>query len=380
MRPRKMLSRMGIVFFLLFWLLFPMSVRAESLEEQADDYDYSGAQEVMDDALEESAPTFSGMVNALVSGKIGETVKKVPVYLKNSLLSEISINRKSLGHVLLIAAFGTIFSGLASSFQDKQAGETGFYVTYLLLLSLLLTAFFEAAEVAKDTVTHVMEFMGALLPAFTLAVAATGKTMTSVFSYEFIMGAVSIVEWLFQVLFLPGIQIYVVLSLVNHISKEEILTKMTELLELVLSWGIKTVIGLVVGYGAIQSMVLPLADSMKTGVVTKALSAIPGIGGGAGAAASLITGTASLIKNGIGAAALIALLLICAVPVLKLAVITILYHGAAAMVQPVADERVTECLSGVASGTRLLLKVTTASAGMFLLTIGILCAFTSVQI
>ena len=107
---------------------------------------------------------------------------------------------------------------------------------------------------------------------------------------------------------------------------------------------------------------------------------IPGIGAGAGAAASLVTGTAVLIKNGIGAAALIVLLLICSVPVLKLAVITILYYGAAAMVQPVADKRVTDCLAGMAVGVRMLLKATMASAGMFLLLIGILCAFTSIQI
>lgn len=377
MRGRKIKwAAVSSILFLIF--LLPISVRAGTGE--ASDYDYQNAQEIMDEVLNENSFSFSDMVDALVAGRSGELIKKIPGYLKEGFLSEININRKSLGHILLIAAFGTVFSGLASSFRDKQAAETGFYVTYLLLLSLLFTAFYEAAQVAGETVGHVMDFIGAMLPAFTMAVAAAGKTMTSVFSYEFILGAVSVAQWLFQVVFLPGIQIYVVLVLVNHVSKEEILTKMTELLELALSWGIKTVIGIVLGYGALQSMILPLADSVKTGAVTKALSAIPGIGGGAGAAASLITGTAALIKNGIGAAALIVLLLLCAVPVLKLAVITLLYYGAAAMVQPIADERVTECLAGTAHGVHLLLKVTVAAAGMFLLLIAVLCAFTSVQL
>lgn len=370
----------SVLFLIVFF--FPITALAESgaASEKFGAYDYSSAQQVMDESLEKNTPSFSEIVDALTSGKIGEVIREIPACLKDSLLSEIDVNRKSLGHVLLLAAFGAVFSGLASSFQDKQAGETGFYVTYLLLLSLLLTAFYEASQVAKDTVDHVTEFIAALLPAFTLAMASAGKTMTSVFSYEFIVGMVSVTQWLFSTVILPGIQIYVVLTLVNHISKEEILTKMTELLEMALGWGIKTLIGLVVGYGALQSMILPLADSVKTGTVTKALSMIPGIGAGAGAAASLVTGTAALIKNGIGAAALIVLLLICAVPVLKLAVITILYYGAAAMVQPIADERVTECLAGTSAGTRMLLKVTIASAGMFLLLIGILCAFTSIQI
>ena len=370
-KARRIGAVMGILWGL--WLLFSLSVRAEG---ETDKYDYSEVQDTMDEVMEE-APSFSSLVESMVSGNAGEMLKDLPGYLKNSLFSEIRENRKSLGHVLLIAAFGTIFSGLAASFQDKQAGETGFYVTYLLLLSLLLTAFSEAASVAERTITHVLEFMGALLPAFTLSVAAAGKPLTSVFSYEFVMLVISLAQWLFRVVFLPGIQVYAVLNLVNHISREDILTKLTELLELVLGWGMKTVIGLVVGYGVIQSMVLPMADSVNTGAVTKVLSAIPGIGGGAGAAASLVTGTACLIKNGIGAAALVVLFLLAAVPILKLAVITVLYHGAAALVQPVADERVTECLTGTAGAAVLLLKLTVAEVGMFFLIIGLMCAFTS---
>ncbi len=363
--------------WLTVFLLFCLSPQKVWAGEDVDKYDYSGAQDVMDEALED-APSFSELVELLVSGRVGELIGEIPSFLKTSLFSEIEASRSSLGHVLLIAAFGTVFSSLAASFQDGQAGEMGFYVTYLLLLSLLLAAFSGAAQIAKDTVSNVMDFMSALIPAFTLSVAAAGKPLTSVFSYEFVMVVTSIAEWLFQVIFIPGIQVYVVLILVNHISKEDILSKMTELLEVVLEWGLKTLIGLIVGYGMIQSMVLPVADSVKTGTLTKLLTAIPGIGGSAGAAASLITGTASLIKNGIGMAALIILVLLAAVPVLKLAVLVVLYHGAAAMIQPVADERVTECLAGVALATRLLLKLTVAAVGMFLLIIGVVCAFTSV--
>lgn len=364
----------GLVLLLFFFLSCRGIVQASG---ETDKYDYSGAQDVMDEAMED-AFSFSGLVDVLVSGKAGELLGQFLALLKESLFSEINTSRNSLGHILLIAVFGTVFSGLAVSFQDRQAGEMGFYVTYLLLLSLLLTAFFEAAQIAKDTVSYVLEFMSALIPAFTLSVAAAGKPLTSVFSYEFIMAVISIAEWLFQAVFIPGTQVYVVLMLVNHISKEDILTKMTELLELLLKWGLKTVIGLVVGYGMIQSMVIPVADSVKTGTLAKLLGAIPGIGGGAEAAASLVTGTACLIKNGIGTAALIVLVLLAAVPVLKLAVLTVLYHGAAAIIQPMADKRVTECLAGVAGAARLLLKMTVAAAGMFLLIVGVVCAFTSV--
>ena len=375
--------RRGAVILLaaaLLWMLMAGRAKASESSGGAEaQYDYSGAQEALDEAMDE-APSFSGLVEDFMAGRAKEALGQLPRYLKDSLFSEIAAAGNSLGQLLAVAAVGALFSGLASAFQNRQTGETGFYVTYLLHIALELPAFHAAASVAEEAVSRAMGFMAALLPAFTLSMAAAGKTMTSVFSYEFVMAAISVCQWMFGNLFLPGIRVYVVLALVGHITKEEILTKLTELLELLLGWGLKALAGFVVGIGAVQSLVLPMADSLKTGAVTKLLGAIPGIGGGAGAAASLAAGTASLIKNSIGAAALVALLLLGAVPVLKLLVITLLHHGAAALLQPAADERVTECLSGVAGGTRLLLRVTAVSVGMMLLTVGLLCASTSIQL
>ena len=114
---------------LFFWLVLPLSVSARSVS----DYDYSDAQDTLDSALEE-APSFSELVSDFFSGNADKAVRQFPSYLKHSLLAEVSVSRKSLGQVLLIAAFGTVFSSLADAFRDKQAGEAGFYVTYLLCL------------------------------------------------------------------------------------------------------------------------------------------------------------------------------------------------------------------------------------------------------
>ena len=83
-----------------------------------------------------------------------------------------------------------------------------------------------------------------------------------------------------------------------------------------------------------------------------------------------------LIKNGIGAAALVALILICLVPLVKLAVIMVVYYALAAILQPVSDERITECLSGMGNGVRLLLQAVFTVLVLFLLTIALTTALT----
>ena len=359
----------------LVFLLSPVSVSASEASDP-DSYDYSGIQEVLDEASEDP-PTFSELAKQFFSGQGKEALSRIPAWLESCFFSELKGGRRLLSQVLLLAAFGAVFSGLSDAFRDKQAGETGFYVTYLLLLSLLFTGFQEAVSAAETVMEQVTAFMGALVPAFTLSVAASGKPLTAVFSYEFILICVNAAQWCFQMLFLPGIQIFAVVSLVGQISKEEMLGKLQELLELVLGWGMKALLGLILGYGAVQSLVLPLADSLKTGAVTRILSAIPGIGNSAGAAAELAAGTANLIKNSMGAAALAALLFLAAVPLLKLLVLALLYQGAAALVQPAADERVTECLSSMGKGMLLLFKLTGGAVCLFFLSVALVCGFTS---
>jgi stage III sporulation protein AE len=80
-------------------------------------------------------------------------------------------------------------------------------------------------------------------------------------------------------------------------------------------------VGLVLGFHLIQSMVLPYVDSLKTGAVQKIIGVIPGIGQGVNSVAQMMLGSGVLIKNTIGAAGIILLLILSMIPLLKLAVL-----------------------------------------------------------
>ena len=56
-----------------------------------------------------------------------------------------------------------------------------------------------------------------------------------------------LVEWLLLTLILPGANLYVLLCMVNHLSKEDMLSKMAELLETMINWSPKTMLGAVLG-------------------------------------------------------------------------------------------------------------------------------------
>ena len=80
-----------------------------------------------------------------------------------------------------------------------------------------------------------------------------------------------------------------------------------------------------------------------------------------------------------GAAAVIILAVITLVPVVKLAVLMVMYQGAAALLQPVCDKRIISCIQGMAAGHGLLLRITLYSLLVFVLVIAITCAGTNVS-
>ena len=90
----------------------------------------------------------------------------------------------------------------------------------------------------------------------------------------------------------------------------------------------------------------------------------------------VVLGTAVLIKNGIGMTGAIICIALCVVPLVQIGCITLLYHLAAAVIQPVSDKRIVGCVETAGEGCRMLMRVVFTTGMLFLLTIAIVTAVT----
>ena len=257
--------------------------------------------------------------------------------------------------------------------------QTGFFITYLLAFAVLASSFFDSVAIAGQVLEKQILFMRALLPAYFAAVVWSGAGVASAAWYEILLFLIGGVQWIYGSLLVPLVRIYILLVLAGHMAKEDMLSKLTDLLKTVIQWGTRSLITLVLGFQLIQGMVLPYADAVKTAGVQKLLQAIPGIGAGAGAVTKLILGSSVLIKNTMGAAAVAVLVLLTLVPVVKLVVLLFLYRGVAAVLEPVADKRLVSCISGVADAQRLILGIVISSLLLFVITIALICLGTNVS-
>lgn len=371
--------------FFGFCLCLPMECWGEEAEEASqsldlDQYDLSDIQEFLDKSQERMGVSisFRELMKALIEGKFSLVLKEAGTALKNSITGEITDSGHMLGQIVLLGIIGAVFTNFSNVFTGSQISETGFFVTYLLLFTYLAASFYTSVSITTEVVGQILDFMKALIPAYFLAAAFAGGSVSAVASYEFTLFAIAISQWLLAEVLVSLVRVYALLVMAGHIAKEDMLSKLTELLEEVISWSLKTMVGLVLGFHIIQSMVLPYVDSMKTGAVQKLLGAIPGIGNGVNSVTQMVLGSGVLIKNTIGAAGILVLLLLTAVPLIKLVILMLLYQCVAALLQPVCDKRIVSCVSDMAKGHKLLLSITASGVLLFVITIAFVCASTNV--
>ena len=323
--------------------------------------------------------SFLSLMKSLLTGQFSQAAYEAGKGMKNSLLNEIEAGGGLLLQVVMIGIVGAVFSNSSSIFRGSHISETGFFVTYLLLFTCLAASFFASLQIAAKVLEQIFSFLRVLMPAYFMAVAFAGGSLSAAALYEVMMAAVTLVSWICKNILLPMVRIDVLLVLAGHVAKEETFTRMTELLEEAVGWILKTLTGLILGFHIIQSMVLPYADSAGQAGIRKLVELIPGVGSGANALTQVVLGSGVLIKNTMGAAAVAVLLILTLVPMAKLAVLMVLYQAAAAVMQPVCDRRVVSCVNGIAKGHKLLLKIVAASLILFILAIALTCAATNVN-
>lgn len=317
---------------------------------------------------------FTDAVGKLIQGEIPLTPEGIAEILKSTLFAQMEESRRTAVRILILITAAALFTNFVNVFEKSQAADVSFYMMYLCLFTLLMQAFQVMEQVTMDALSQVILFMKLLMPSYFLAsVFASGSAAGAGF-YEWTLGLILIIQWVMKYGVMPAVNLYVLLSMVNHLAREEYLSKLAELLKAFAEWSLKTLAAFAFGMQTVQCLVLPAVDRLKTAAITKTAGAVPGLGNILNGVTEAVIGSAVLIKNAVGAAGLIFLVLICLPPFLKLGFGTLFYRLLAAVSQPISDKRMVECVSCVGEGAGLLMRVLFTVGALFFLSVAMAAA------
>lgn len=207
----------------ILWTACCIPALAESGEDMLD---YGQIQEAMDEMLPETVQlSFSELVGRLTSGDIQGVLESLKEYLLNQIFYELRSNRSLLVQMVGIVFISAVFTNFSMAFSKTFVAETGFYLTYMVLFSLLLTSFMTAARMASGLMENMLRFMSALVPVFCLSVTFTGNIQSGIWYQQAMVTGITVVQWVISRFVLSLIHMYVLISLVNQLSKEDSLSK-----------------------------------------------------------------------------------------------------------------------------------------------------------
>lgn len=381
------MKRWKVLIFIVF-LLFPMTVQATQYEGTEDTsqedvqkslmekFDFSEIDGMLAEIFPNEKLNFRSVLSGLISGDLEISFSLIKQLVVDQFTYEIRNSRSGMIHILILVIIAAIFTNFSSVFKTTQVAEISFSMLYMFLITICLNNFRILIDAAVLNLERLLEFMKLLGPVYFFAVAFASGSSTSVTFYQLVLLLIFFVEILILNFLIPLTQIYLVIRILSELSPEIHLTKFAELIETIVSWTLKTLLAGVVGLNVMQGLLSPAIDAVKRSLITKGSGAIPIIGDAIGGAAEVVLGTAVLIRNGIGVVGMIVCLVICLAPLIQMAVTALLYQVIAALIQPVSDKRMVDCVSSVADGSKMLLRIVFTTGVLFLLTIAVVATTT----
>lgn len=369
MKNRLMCFLIAFGCTILVLFSFPCAVYAV----EVDDYDY----DEIEDSILEYDIDFEELIGLTMSGKYTQAFRMVARSCAYRLFDGFLEQKALFVKLFLLGIIGAIFKNLAGTFFEAGIAGTGSYIIQLALMAVMTSGIHWAADVAGNLLSAVVEFMQALIPTYSIVITAGSGSAGAVAFYELAMFLILIVDKVILHVVIPGAVVYMLINMMNYISKDNIFGKLSELIKELLEWTNKALLGIVIGLNVIKGLISPMLDSLKGTAVTKLAGMIPGAGGAIDAVAGVVLGSGALIKNSIGAAAMCVIVMLCAIPVVKLFVFAYGCKAAGAFLEPVADKNYTECINGMHEGVKLLMVSAMNVGIMFLLTLAIVCSSTN---
>lgn len=375
---KKVIIRITIGLIFLFLLCNFNTEKAKASSNLPEDIDYTEIQAVIDDVLKNNNDfNFQDYVGKLMSGEEAFSAKEIGKKLFHTVKDEINGSLGTFGRLISIALIAAIFTNLSMAFKNNQVSETGYYITYLMLFGLLISSFIEASIITSKAIDSILTFMKALVPAYFMSVGFCTGSMTSLVYYEAALIMITVVDFILIKLVIPFINFYLIVTLANNLSKEDMLSKLASLFSTAIEWMLKSLLAAVIGFHTIQGLIVPVADQVKRSILLRASEALPGVGNAVGGVAETVLSAGVLLKNAIGVTGLIIILSIGSIPFIKLLVITLIYKAGSAAIQPISDKRIIECISASSKAAGMLLKTLSVGAVLFLISITIVAVTTS---
>ncbi|MBS4176379.1 stage III sporulation protein AE [Lederbergia citrea] len=286
---------------------------------------------------------------------------------------ELAMNAKLLGSLMLLTLFSVFLQSLHNAFEQGAVSRVAYAVIFMVLIIIALNSFRVAADYAIESIDTMSQFVFALLPLLLALIASSGGVASSAFFHPIIVFLVNISGMIIKNAVLPLLFLSMLLSITSTLSGQFKVSQLSGLLKKASIGILGAFITILLGVISVQGVASAVADgvAIKTAKFVTG-NFIPVVGRMFTDAADTVLTASMLLKNTVGIAGAGIVLMIAAFPAMKILVISLIYKLAAALLQPLGDGPVIECLDAVSKSMMYVFASLAIVSFMFFISITII--------
>lgn len=342
------------------------------IEAQVDLSQMRSFLEKLDADLQDSVPDFSltALFDNLKEGGLNLNLQDMGKTFLTLLSREFIQAAPLIGKLLILAVLCAVLQQLQVAFSG-EVGKIAQIMAYLVLLGLALTAFQASIDVAKEAIDQMVGMVQTAFPVLFTLLVAMGNVTSAALLKPVVLGSLSFLVTLLKNIVLPLFFMGAVLKLFNHVSGQFKLKKLAGLIDFTGKVSLGLILTSFIGIMAVQGVTGGVADSVALRTAKYSADLIPVVGKFFKDAVELVVSSGLLLKNAIGIIAIIAIVMICLGPILKIVAMIFVFRISAAIIEPLGQADLAESLQSMSQSLVYIFAVVTSVSIMFFMTIAV---------
>ncbi len=288
--------------------------------------------------------------------------------LKELFLYEMKSAVILMAEILCICIILGLLRSLSDGFGSKSVSQLSLLVCTMVIIGISLNSFRIAYGLAIDTVSTMVWTMEILMPVLIGILIATGSVAGGTILSPLILGAVTAFGFLVKTCILPALYLSAVLSLINCLTEKNYVNKLAKLLRNGAVFLTGLILTILTGVITIQGLLTEASDGVLMSAAKYSISTfIPIVGGFTSDTVELFLRCMGSIRNMVGVFGLLSLLLMMAVPLLKILIVGGIYKLTGALMEPVSEGKTADGLSDMGNAMISIASVLFFTCLLFIL-------------
>ena len=282
------------------------------------------------------------------------------------------ILRGSLRGVILllgVVMLCTAVSGFSSAAGKTEGPDFTSMAGAMAITAIAAGNLHSMMGIGVETIEELDIFAKALLPALSAAVAAGGGAVSAGFRQVAAVFFAEILLSLIREVLLPLVYVYIAAVTADAILPGRQLRAVGKAISKGTTWLLTGLLLLYTGFLTVSGSVAGSADALSVQLARSAMGTVLVVGGIISDAAGTVLAGAVTVKNTVGVVGMLAVLAVCLLPFLRLAVQYILYKLAAFLAGTMGTPVLMDLIEALGGAFGLILGMTAACALLLLISI-----------